>query len=254
MLLKNASHIAVKQVQKKFFTFLALLIQVQILFAQKDSLVKYSHSIKVGMTKNRTDSLMEFHFANMHQGFSGPTRYIYNDINQEIKDYKDKEWKTYTFRFLYEMDILIYFDLHYFKTDSILYSQIDSNRVKTIVSKFNKEYNASDNFNSILLSFSTTAYSLGKLDIFFSKATFKDKSILLKYAKSICPEYSASAIIRLLELEKKKAFLSLIQKKELEKIIHSGIIVKFVIGCIHEEMQISEFISRYRSELKNVIN
>lgn len=230
--------------------FIVFFLITQNVSGQKDSLVKYCRHIKPGMSETAVDSLMHFYIGNMHKAPGGTWRYIYNTIYQSTTEYQDREWNSYTFRYLFEMNRLIYFDLHYYKTNSILYSQMDSGRVRETVNSFNKKYNSSDSFHSILTSFHTTVYSLGKLDDFFSTATDKDKMRLWKYAKSLCPEYSASAMIRLLELEREKPFLTALEKAELTNIMTSDVTIKFMIGCLYRVLTFPEFISAFRPELK----
>jgi hypothetical protein len=249
----KASNIHIEIIAKAY-TFLFLLFIGNNADAQKDSLIFHSQRIKLGMTSSTVDSLMPFYIAKMQKAAGGTWRYIYDSIYQSTTDYQDKEWNSYTFRMLFKMDKLIYFDLYFYKTQKILHSQVDSFKIKELIRNFNKQYNASDNFSSILKSFDTKVYNLGNpLDKFFSNASVKDKKMLLAYSKSLCPEYSASAIIRILELEKNKQFLSATEKLTLKEIMRSEIQVQFIIGCVYHLATFSDFLDEYNPELKDII-
>jgi len=225
------------------------------LFAQQDNLVNYCNKIKLGFNESTIDSLMVFSIADRHHSPGGSWRNMYDDVYQSTTEYTDKDWNYYTFRYLFQRNKLIYFDLYHYKTNTILYSQIDSAVVNSLIDKFQKRYNSSDSFPSILTSFHTTAYGGldSALDSFFSGAGYKDKNRLLRYAGSLCPEYSASAVIRLLELEKDKPNLTRTEKEFLKEIINSETEIKFFIGCIYRVHKLSEFINEYTPELKYVL-
>lgn len=238
----------------KYYVFIYLLLCGQDGFSQKDSLIVYADNIKLGMTTALVDSLMPFHIAKTHKAPGGTWRYIYDNIYQSTTEYQDKDWNSFAFRMLFKLDKLIYFDLHSHSTKTILFSQSDTTEINKIVSSFNKQYNAKDTFGSILKSYYTTTYSLdNSLDNFFSKATVKQKGKLFSYAKSLCPEYSASALIRILELEKAKPFLTKLEKTLLKSLMDSDIEIKFVIGCLFRQHKFNDFIDEYRPELNNVI-
>jgi len=236
-----------------FFLFFLLFVG-QNGFSQKDSLIIYSGNFRLGMNTTLVDSLMPFHIAKTHKAPGGTWRYIYDTTYQSTAEYQDKDWNSFTFRMLFREDKLIYIDLHSYKTQEILFSKSDTTEINGLVRRFNKQYSAHDTFGSILKSYYTTTYSLDNtLDKFFASATTKQKGRLISYARSLCPEYSASAILRLLELEKTKPFLTKPEKVLLKSLMDSEIEIKFIIGCLFRQHKFNDFISEYRPELKSVL-
>lgn len=223
-------------------------------FCQHDSLISYATHIKLGMQSSQADSVMPFSLVNMHKVPGGTWRYIYENVYQSTATYKDKSWNGYTFRMLYNNDKLIYFDLVTDATQKPLYSQTDSISIKQTIDRFNHEFDAKESFSAIIKSFYTNVYGLNEpLNNFFSSASIKSKSSLLNYAKSLCPEYSASAIIRILEIEKIKPFLSLNEKLLLNKIVSLDRQIQFMIGDVYQRVTFSDFLKKYEPELQNVL-
>lgn len=242
-----------KKIREGCLFFLMIFIG-QSSFAQIDSLVLHAKNIKLGMTTSNVDSLMPFRLAAMHNSGGGPWRTIYDGLYQSVTEYTDKEWNNYDFRMLFKEDRLIYLDLHFYKTQKIYYSIMDTFRINQVVNNFNRHYNASDSFGSLLISFYTKVYSLDlPLHNFFTDATVKDKKRLLAYSKSLCPEYSASAVLRLLELEKIKPFLNADEKSALKEIMASDIQIQFMVGCVYRLNTFSYFLQDIWPELKDVI-
>jgi hypothetical protein len=238
----------------KYFLFLYLLLPGQDGFSQKDSLIMYADNFKLGMSTKLIDSLMPFHIAKTHKAPGGTWRYIYDNIYQSSIAYQDKEWNSFTFRMLFRQDKLIYIDLHNYEAQKVLFSKSDSSEIKRLVDSFNKKYDARDSFGSILQSYYSTTFSLdNSLDKFFKSATASQKLKLFSYAKSLCPEYSASAMIRLLELEKATAFLTKTEKNLLKSLMEADTEIKFAIGCLFRQHNFNDFISEYRPELKEVL-
>jgi len=231
-----------------------MLFASKIANGQQESLAQYSKNIKLGMTTSTVDSLMPYFISNMHKAGGGPWRYLYGNVFQSQVEYQDKDWNSYTFRMLFRMDKLIYFDLFYYKSNKVLFSQIDSFSINQLVQKFDTQYQTTENINSLIKSFHTKVYDLdNSLELFFTNATPKDKKKLIRYSKSLCPEYSASAIIRILELEKIKSFLNPAERLIIKQIINSEIQINFIIGCVYNLKTLSEFLKQFRPELNNVI-
>jgi hypothetical protein len=242
------------RINLKHLFFLFLLLVGKDSYCQKDSLIKYCDNFKLGMSETLVDSLMAFHIAKTYKA-GGDMRYVYDNTNQLKIEYNDKDWNSFNFRMLFRENKLIYIDLHSYKAQKILFSKSDTTETNGLVQRFNKQYSAKDSFISILKSFYTTTYSLeNNLDKFFANATTKQKGRLISFAKSLCPEYSASAILRLLELEKTKPFLTKSEMDLLKSFIDSDIEIKFIIGCVLKKRKLNDFINEYRPELKKVIN
>lgn len=238
----------------KHILFFYLLLVGHNGFSQKDSLITYANNFKLGMSTAMVDSLMPFHIAGTHKAPGGTWRYLYDSTYQSTTEYQDRDWNSFTFRMLFREDKLIYIDLHSYKIQKILISKSDTAEIKSLVNRFNNQYSARDTFGSVLKSYYTTTYSLdNNLDKFFANATTKQRIKLFSYAKSLCPEYSASAIIRLLELEKANPFLTKPEKVLLKSIMNSGIEIKFAMGCLFRQHNFNDFINEYRPELKTVI-
>jgi len=234
---------------KKFYLsrhlFLAVihLLVMQNAGAQAGALCRKAETIILGMKKETIDSMMVFKIEKMYKSNSSG-RDLLSGLQQSMYEYHDKDWNQYTFRFVFKQDTLLYFDLHHFLSNNILYKKINEVKLNGALHNFNTVYHAKDSLASILISFYTTVFNLGEVDNFLNTATINDKEILLGYAKSVCPEYSAAAIIRINSLEKEKQFLTKAEKEEIVPFINTTVRARFIVGCMWSEERVMDFINK----------
>ena len=227
---------------KNIFLSLILIILFSFnSFCQLDSMRFYCKKVILGMSVEKTDSLFPDIIGKNYK-LGGFIRTMLSDIQQLEINYPNNLGENFQLRFLFDGSGLFYFDCMKNSYKKPIHVLSNSKVIVKHLRDFNTQQETKCTFETILVSFDTKVDGLEpRLNSFFSTASANDKSRLISYAKSICPEYSAAAIIRICELERKKKFLNTVEKKQLKNIANNGIVIHFMIGDMYQAQPLTTY-------------
>lgn len=202
-------------------------------FGQTDSVLLFSRKVSLGISKKQVDSLFPF-FIDKHYKTDEFERTLTGETTQYFMAYFGmKTGMSYVMKFLFDTTGLIYYKYYdpYEPQNSFVLK--NNKQVDQILITYNSQHRTKENFSTLLYSYTSRVYDLDKpFENFIYKASYKDKQKLLDYTKSLCPEYRAAAIIKIVELETKRKFLNTSEKSSLKQIAYSDVNIHFRNGCI----------------------
>ncbi len=200
---------------------------------QADSVLLFAKKITLGISKNRVDSLFPF-FINKHFKNEEFERSVTESATQYYLAYFGMNTgMSYVMKFLFDSTGLIYFNYLDPYRPRNSYALKDQERIDGILEAYNQKHNSKETFSTLLYSFTSRVNDLNKpFENFIFNATYKDKQKLIGYTKSICPEYRATSIMKIVDLETKKKFLSRQEKYAIKQIAFSDMNIHFRNGCI----------------------
>jgi hypothetical protein len=223
-------------------------------YGQADSVEWFSKKVSLGISKNQVDSIFPFFIGKHYKNEEFERQIIDGAIQYRAEYFGMTTGMSYSMKFVFDSTGLIFFGFSNPYVPRTSYELIKRQRVDKLVNDFNKKWVTTCRFLDLYASFETEVFNLDKgLQKFFYSATYEDKARLLFYSKFICPEYRAAAIIRLVELERAKRFLTKEEKSHLRQIAFSEVSIHFINGCIYSFEPLYSFVDM-REQLKILEN